>query len=49
MLHAVAFGVAAGVTGAGLLSWKCNDTAAGLGVFTIVLYACCYTPLKQVP
>ena len=46
--HAVAFGVAAGLSGVGLLSWKCNDTTAALGAFNIALYACCYTPLKQV-
>ena len=44
---AAAFGVAAGLAGVGILSWKANDTTAALGGFNIFLYACCYTPLKQ--
>ena len=46
--HAATFGVVVGLAGVGLLSWKCNDVTAALGAANVALYACCYTPLKQV-
>lgn len=46
LAHALAFAVATGVTGVGLLAHETNSTAAGLAAANTVLYAGVYTPLK---
>eukprot|EP00899_Mesostigma_viride_P021214 jgi/Mesvir1/29094/Mv18400-RA.1 len=46
--HALAFAVAAGVAGVGVLSYKANNLAASLSAANIFLYAGIYTPLKQI-
>ncbi|TIB15733.1 hypothetical protein E3P77_00617 [Wallemia ichthyophaga] len=47
-LHAVVFGVVAGVAGVGVLSYGVNNTSATLGAANILLYSAVYTPLKRV-
>ncbi|XP_061565008.1 protoheme IX farnesyltransferase, mitochondrial isoform X2 [Cololabis saira] len=46
-LHAVSFAVACGVPGVALLSLAVNPLTGFLGALNILLYTCCYTPLKR--
>ncbi|XP_061561909.1 protoheme IX farnesyltransferase, mitochondrial [Phycodurus eques] len=46
-LHAVAFAVACGVPGVLLLTYAVNPLTGFLGALNILLYTCCYTPLKR--
>lgn len=47
-LLAVAFATCCAVPGVALLTWGVNPLTGALGFFNIVLYTCCYTPLKRV-
>ncbi|KAJ2714776.1 Protoheme IX farnesyltransferase, mitochondrial [Coemansia spiralis] len=47
-VHALAFGVTAGVAGTAALALCVNPLTAGLGVANIVLYAGAYTAMKRV-
>ncbi|XP_077594742.1 protoheme IX farnesyltransferase, mitochondrial isoform X2 [Stigmatopora nigra] len=46
-LHAVTFALACGVPGVALLTCAINPLTGFLGALNIVLYTCCYTPLKR--
>ncbi|XP_057681159.1 protoheme IX farnesyltransferase, mitochondrial [Corythoichthys intestinalis] len=46
-LHAVTFALACGVPGVALLTCAVNPLTGFLGALNIVLYTCCYTPLKR--
>ncbi|XP_023672804.2 protoheme IX farnesyltransferase, mitochondrial [Paramormyrops kingsleyae] len=46
-LHAVAFAASCAVPGVGLLALAVNPLTGFLGALNIVLYTCCYTPLKR--
>ncbi|XP_028824666.1 protoheme IX farnesyltransferase, mitochondrial [Denticeps clupeoides] len=46
-LHAVSFALACGVPGVSLLTLAVNPLTGLLGALNIVLYTCCYTPLKR--
>ncbi|AWP17999.1 cox10 im:7145568 im:7157205 wu:fb18a03 [Scophthalmus maximus] len=46
-LHAVSFALACGVPGVALLTLAVNPLTGFLGALNIVLYTCCYTPLKR--
>ncbi|XP_019747553.1 protoheme IX farnesyltransferase, mitochondrial isoform X1 [Hippocampus comes] len=46
-LHAVAFALACGVPGVALLTYAVNPLTGFLGALNILLYTCCYTPLKR--
>ncbi|XP_044309973.1 protoheme IX farnesyltransferase, mitochondrial [Varanus komodoensis] len=46
-LLAVSFAVACAVPGIALLTLGVNPLTGALGAFNIVLYTCCYTPLKR--
>ncbi|KAM3859637.1 protoheme IX farnesyltransferase, mitochondrial [Diretmus argenteus] len=46
-LHAVSFALACGVPGVALLTLAVNPLTGALGFLNIVLYTCCYTPLKR--
>lgn len=46
-LHAVSFALACGVPGIALLTWAVNPLTGFLGALNIILYTCCYTPLKR--
>ncbi|KAJ8246264.1 hypothetical protein GJAV_G00265650 [Gymnothorax javanicus] len=46
-LHAVMFAAACGVPGVALLTLAVNPLTGFLGALNIVLYTCCYTPLKR--
>ena len=46
-LHAVGFATVIGLSGAAILGFGINPLTAGLGVFNLVLYTACYTPMKR--
>ncbi|XP_071373765.1 protoheme IX farnesyltransferase, mitochondrial isoform X1 [Centroberyx affinis] len=46
-LHAVSFALACGVPGIALLTLVVNPLTGFLGTLNILLYTCCYTPLKR--
>uniref|UniRef100_UPI003AACF267 protoheme IX farnesyltransferase, mitochondrial isoform X2 n=1 Tax=Centroberyx gerrardi TaxID=166262 RepID=UPI003AACF267 len=46
-LHAVSFALACGVPGIALLTLVVNPLTGFLGALNILLYTCCYTPLKR--
>ncbi|CAL1599908.1 unnamed protein product [Knipowitschia caucasica] len=46
-LHAVSFAAACGVSGVALLALTVNPLTGFLGALNILLYTCCYTPLKR--
>lgn len=46
-LHAVSFAMACGIPGVALLTLAVNPITGLLGALNIVLYTCCYTPLKR--
>ncbi|XP_027016247.1 protoheme IX farnesyltransferase, mitochondrial [Tachysurus fulvidraco] len=46
-LHAVSFALACGIPGVTLLTLAVNPLTGLLGALNIVLYTCCYTPLKR--
>ncbi|XP_037133772.1 protoheme IX farnesyltransferase, mitochondrial [Syngnathus acus] len=46
-LHAVTFALACGVPGVTLLTCVVNPLTGFLGALNILLYTCCYTPLKR--
>ncbi|KAI4887418.1 hypothetical protein NFI96_033580 [Prochilodus magdalenae] len=46
-LHAVSFALACGIPGVTLLTLAVNPLTGFLGALNIVLYTCCYTPLKR--
>lgn len=47
-LLAVSFAVSCAVPGIALLTLGVNPLTGALGAFNIVLYTCCYTPLKRI-
>ncbi|XP_060060438.1 protoheme IX farnesyltransferase, mitochondrial isoform X2 [Erinaceus europaeus] len=47
-LLAVSFATCCAVPGIALLTWGVNPLTGALGAFNIVLYTCCYTPLKRI-
>ncbi|KAG5854112.1 hypothetical protein ANANG_G00034090 [Anguilla anguilla] len=46
-LHAVLFAAGCGVPGVAMLTLAVNPLTGFLGALNIVLYTCCYTPLKR--
>ncbi|KAM4524761.1 protoheme IX farnesyltransferase, mitochondrial [Odontesthes bonariensis] len=46
-LHAVSFALACGISGVTLLTLAVNPLTGFLGALNIILYTCCYTPLKR--
>ncbi|XP_069510649.1 protoheme IX farnesyltransferase, mitochondrial [Ambystoma mexicanum] len=47
-LHAVSFAIACAVPGITLLTLGVNPLTGFLGAFNILLYTCCYTPMKRI-
>ncbi|KAF4084814.1 hypothetical protein AMELA_G00110360 [Ameiurus melas] len=47
-LHAVSFALACGIPGVTLLTLAVNPLTGFLGALNIILYTCCYTPLKRI-
>ncbi|XP_032995416.1 protoheme IX farnesyltransferase, mitochondrial isoform X1 [Lacerta agilis] len=47
-LLAVSFAASCAVPGIALLTFGVNPLTAALGAFNIILYTCCYTPLKRI-
>ncbi|KAJ1130603.1 hypothetical protein NDU88_008954 [Pleurodeles waltl] len=47
-LHAVSFAIACAVPGITLLTFGVNPLTGFLGAFNILLYTCCYTPMKRI-
>ncbi|XP_057570664.1 protoheme IX farnesyltransferase, mitochondrial isoform X2 [Hippopotamus amphibius kiboko] len=47
-LLAVSFAACCAVPGVALLTWGVNPLTGALGACNILLYTCCYTPLKRV-
>nr|XP_056715636.1 protoheme IX farnesyltransferase, mitochondrial [Euleptes europaea] len=47
-LLAVSFAVSCAVPGLALLTFGVNPLTGALGAFNVVLYTCCYTPLKRI-
>uniref|UniRef100_A0ABM5FM75 Protoheme IX farnesyltransferase, mitochondrial n=1 Tax=Pogona vitticeps TaxID=103695 RepID=A0ABM5FM75_9SAUR len=47
-LLAVSFAISCAVPGIALLTFGVNPLTGALGAFNIILYTCCYTPLKRI-
>lgn len=47
-LLAISFAASCAVPGIALLTLGVNPLTGALGAFNIVLYTCCYTPLKRI-
>lgn len=46
--HAVAFAAVSGIVGLSILHYEVSSMTSMLGAANIVLYTCCYTPMKRI-